>query len=424
MQGEVEKCRICGGSSFREILNMGEIPLVDRLVKEEELNQREERFPLNLIICNNCFLVQLDYIVPGEKMFNESYAYDMSVTDAGVKHFHEMAEEIQKEYNDFNSILDIGSNTGVLLQGFKEQGWDVLGVEPSGLSQQARKKDIPTIKEFFELDSAKRIKERHGEFDIITATNVFAHIPDLNDAVKGVKEVLAPEGVFIIETPYLLDLIEKNEFDTIYHEHLSYFSITPLKELFDRHDMEIIKIERQEIHGGSVRVHVARKDNSKPSTSPKKFLERESELNIHSPRKLQKFSKQVRKNRDKLNELVEKLVSNGKEVAGIGAPAKGVVLLNYCNLDKNLVPYVSEKSDLKIGKYVPGTRNEIISDEELLRRNPDYALLLPWNFAKSIANNLEEFADNGGKFIIPVPEPHIVENKDFNGEKTGFISNQ
>lgn len=411
MPGELTQCRICGSTEFREVLDLGHVPLVDNFLTEKQIQQPETYYPLQTVICKDCNLVQLDYVVPPEKMFHDDYGYDMSVTSAGVKHFYQMAEEIDRKYSEHTSVLDIGSNTGILLEGFMKQGWNVLGVEPSeNICQKALDQGIPTINEFFSKKTAEKIVEEEGKKDIVTATNVFAHIEDLHDVVEGIKEVLEDKGVFIFEAPYLVDLIENNEFDTIYHEHLSYFSLKPLIRLFEQHEMEIIDIERQEIHGGSLRVHVCREGKRQKTDTVEKYRNLEKKKEIHKQGTLEKFAERAEVVREQLTELIHNLHSEGCSIAGVGAPAKGVVLLNYCNLDTTLLPYISEKSELKIGKKVPGTYNEIVSDETLLERQPDYALLLPWNFSESIMDNLKEYAEGGGKFIVPIPEPHIVDD--------------
>lgn len=411
MTGKVSECRICGSSDFRPILDLGHVPPVDSFLEDEELEQPEKSYPLKLIICENCKLVQLSYVVPKEELFNSNYAYDMSVTDAGVEHFYKMAAEIDETYSDHSIVLDIGSNTGVLLEGFKKKGWDILGVEPSSnVYMKAKERGIPTKNDFFSEELAERILNEEGKKDIVTATNVFAHVDDLHDFMRGVKTILSKDGVFIIEVPYLVDLIENNEFDTIYHEHLSYFSVKPLIELFNRHGMELVEIEPQEIHGGSLRIHVANQGEYGEAEAVETYRQREQEASIHSEETLDNFRDRVEKNRQELINLINNLSSEGKSIAGIGAPAKGVVLLNYCDFDRNTIPYVSEKSEIKIGKSIPGTHNKVVSDKALIEKNPDYALLLPWNFADSIIDNLEEYMENGGKIIIPVPEPHIIQS--------------
>jgi len=411
MTGKVRECRICGSSGFRLILDLGHVPPADSFLEDEELEEPETCYPLKLVICENCSLVQLSYVVPKEELFNSDYAYDMSVTDAGVEHFHEMAADIDETYPDHSTVLDIGSNTGVLLEGFKKEDWTILGVEPSSnVYMRAKERGIPTKNDFFSEELAEKILNEEGTKDIVTATNVFAHVDNLHNFMNGVKTILSKDGVFIIEVPYLVDLIENNEFDTIYHEHLSYFSVKPLVRLFNRHEMEIVEIEPQEIHGGSLRIHVSNQGEYGRAEAVENYRQREQEESIHSKETLDNFRDRVEKNRQELINLINNLSSEGKSIAGIGAPAKGVVLLNYCNFDRNTIPYVSEKSEIKIGKNIPGTHNKVVSDKTLIGKNPDYALLLPWNFAESIIGNLEEYMENGGKIIIPVPEPHIIQS--------------
>jgi SAM-dependent methyltransferase len=411
MPGKVAECRVCGNKEFRKVLDLGHIPLVDNFLSDRQLEQPETSYPLQTVICTDCNLVQLDYIVPPDKMFHGDYGYDMAVTTEGVSHFHKMADEIDEKYPEHTSVVDIGSNTGVLLEGFEKQDWDILGVEPSeNVYQRALDRGIPTLNEFFSKKTAEKIVESEGKKGVVTATNVFAHIEDLHDTVRGVKTILKNTGVFIFEVPYLVDLIENNEFDTIYHEHLSYFSVKPLVRLFSQHGMEIIDIEKQDIHGGSLRVHVSREGERKKTDTVEEYRKLEKKKEIHKQETFEKFAEKTEANRKQLTELIQNLHWKGHSIAGVGAPAKGVVMLNYCNFDSEIIPYVSEKSELKIGKKIPGTHNEIVSDETLLERQPDYALLLPWNFSETIMNSLNEYLKAGGKFIIPAPEPHIIED--------------
>lgn len=409
MAGPVEECRICGSTAFVPVLNLGHIPPVDTFLSEEDLTAPETHYPLNVVMCEGCGLVQLNYVVPRDELFHDEYAYDMSVTDAGVAHFHRMAETVDERYPDHASVLDIGSNTGVLLDGFAERGWDVLGVEPShNVCSRAIERGIPTENTFFTAEMAADIRDREGEWDVITATNVLAHIDDLHDAVRGIKTLLADNGVFIFEVPYLVDLIEQREFDTVYHEHLSYFSVSPLIRLFDQFDMEIIDIVKQDIHGGSIRVHVARQGTYGQTDAVQQYRQQEAEGSIHTRERMMRFAEQARQTRRDLVTMVHELLDEGHTVAGIGAPAKGVTLLNYCGFDAGIIPYVSEKAEMKIGKYVPGTHNRVVSDAVLCDREPAYALLLPWNFADAIMDNLQAYREQGGRFIVPVPSPRIV----------------
>lgn len=409
MPGTVTDCSICGNTDFRLVLDLGHTPPAARFLPAAQRLEPERFYPLKTVICTDCKLVQLNYVIPRETLFHSEYTYDMSVTDAGADHFYTMAETITADYPEHNTVVDIGSNTGVLLDGFAEQGWDVLGVEPArNVYDIAVSRGIPTMNTFFDQETAETIRRQYGPRDMITATNVLAHIEELHDAVTGVKTLLADDGVFVCEVPYFVDLIENNEFDTISHEHLFYFSLTPLIRLFDEFDMDIIDIEKQAIHGGSIRVHVAHRDVREPTEAVERFRRHEEDIGIHTEETLNAFRNRVEQNRRELVRLVHELVAEGHTVAGIGAPAKGVTLLNYCGFDRRIVPYVAEKAELKIGTYVPGTHNAVVSDEEFFEKQPEYALLLPWNFADSLMDRFEPYQEAGGTFIIPVPELHTV----------------
>jgi len=410
MPGKVERCRICGGTDFKRIIDLGFMPPADNFLKPEQLSRPETYYPLRLIICQNCQLVQLDYVVPPEKLFHADYPYDMGVTDSGAQHFHTMAQELGNNYPDKKKVIDIGSNTGELLRGFQQQGKEVLGIEPcSNICDKARAKGIPTKNRFFSQETARDIAQDWGRSQLITATNVVAHIDDLHDLLRGVKQLLTDEGVFIFEVPYLINLLENNEFDTIYHEHLSYFGIKPLKRLFKEHAMVIKDIEEQKIHGGSLRIHVGNKQAHQESDRVDKFIEKEEQY--YQDHYLTQFRDRVNRNKRQLRQLLRDLKEKGNKLAAVGAPAKGSTLLNYCNLGQDLLDFATEKSPLKLGKLTPGTHLPIKKDQALLEEDVDYALLLPWNFARQIIDNLEQYKKQGGQFILPVPRPRIVDGE-------------
>jgi hypothetical protein len=297
-----------------------------------------------------------------------------------------------------------------LLAAFHAQGARVLGIDPaSNIVRLAEKRGIETLDEFFSYPVALKVKEKYGEVSLITATNVFAHVNDLRDFFHGVDHLLKPKGVFIFEAPYFGNLISHIEFDTIYHEHLSYLSLEPVSRFLSQLDMEVFDVQERDIHGGSFRVFVARKGSYPVEPAVHSFLEREKKLKLNHPATLKKFAGAVEDNRRSLMTLLHDLKKDGKRIAGVSAPAKGMTLLNYCRIGPELLDFVTEKSTLKIGRLTPGTHIPVVGDDALLGVKVDYALLLAWNFAEEIMGNLKEYGKRGGKFIVPVPVPRIVD---------------
>jgi len=405
-------CRICDNKILTKFLDLGFTPPADDFLSQDRLNDPEMWYPLEVFICNNCSLVQLGYVVPPEILFQNDYPYESSITKTGVKHFHSFAKSVFLRFNlkPNDLVIDIGSNVGVLLQGFKNQGAKVLGIDPAlNISEIANKNGIETINDFFNEDLANKIIKTRKKAKIITGTNVFAHINDIKSTVRSIKLLLEKDGIVIIEAPYVVDLIKNLEYDTIYHEHLSYLAIKPLKILFQKFGMEIFDVEKKGIHGGTLRYYISRKNMYPISTNMSKFIKFEEDAVISELKTLNNFSISVQKNRENLTWMLKSLKHNGKKIAAVSAPAKGMTLLNYCRIGSDILDFVTEKSTLKIGKYTPGTHIPVVPDAELINQMPDYVLLLAWNFADEIIRNLKEYKDAGGKFIIPIPEPHIIE---------------
>ncbi len=408
---EVEVCRMCKNNQLTKFLDLGYHPPSDNFLSKEDLDKPETTYPLTVLLCENCGLCQLGFVVPPNLMYNSEYPYETSMNKKGVEHFTNAADSIflklKLEQDSF--VVDIGSNVGVLLTGFLQKGVKVLGVEPSSnISKKANENGIQTISEFFTLPIAKKILKENGKANLITGTNVFAHIDDLDEFVESVKILLDENGVLVIEAPYLQNMIDNVEYDTIYHEHLSYISLKPMLKFFQSKKMDIFDVEHHFIHGGSLRYFICHEGKRKITSNINKFLEEENKKNLHSIINLQNFSKQVEEQRTRLLELLLKLKKNGHKIVGVSAPAKGNTLLNFCKIDKNFLDFITEKSSLKIGKYTPGTHIQVLSDERLIEDKPDYALILAWNFATEIMENNNEFKNQGGKFIIPIPYPKII----------------
>ncbi len=405
-------CRTCGGSDLKPFLDLGFTPPADRFLREEQLLEAEVHYPLAVVMCGHCGLAQLNYVVSPELLYQQDYPYEASMTRTGRIHWGEFARTTRDRFDlgSADLVIDIGSNVGVLLDAFKNLGVRTLGIEPAeNIASIAQKNGIETLNDFFSVEVARNVVKDKGQASVITATNVFAHVDDLTSFIKAVEILLAPNGVLIIEAPYFTNLLEQLEYDTIYHEHLSYLSVKPLLTFFGRVGMEVFRIEQRDIHGGSFRIHVARAGKMPISPEVNEMLQHEQNKAVHSLEVLDQFAKKVEQNRDELNWLLYSLKRQGKRIAGASAPAKGMTLLNYCRLGTETIEFVTEKSTLKIGKYTPGTHIPVLADDALIERMPDYALLLAWNFADEIINNLAEYRGKGGKFIIPIPTPRIVE---------------
>ncbi|MFH1653988.1 MAG: class I SAM-dependent methyltransferase [Pseudomonadota bacterium] len=408
----MNKCRMCKSDKLTLFLDLGFTPPADSFLSKDELQKEETYYPLQVFMCETCGLAQLGYVVPKDVLYRNDYPYESSMTSTGRKHWGKFAADVSKKIKlcEDDLVVDIGSNVGVLLLSFKNCGARVLGVDPAeNIVKIANKNGIDTVCDFFGVQAAERIVKEKGQAKVITGTNVFAHIDDLDDLMKGVNILLRKDGMFVFEVPYLVNLICNNEYDTIYHEHLSYISVKPLIKFFDRFDMEIFDIIESHIHGGSIRVFVNNRSMRHVSVKVQDLLKEEERISLYSKETLLDFAARVSFNRSTLFEMLFSLNKSGKKIVAVSAPAKGMTLLNYCNIDGNLIDFVTEKSTLKIGRYTPGKHIPVVPDSELVSAGADYALLLAWNFADEIIRNLDNYRRKGGKFIIPIPMPKIVE---------------
>lgn len=405
-------CRACKSKILYKFLDLGFHPPSDQFRKKEQLCQSVVFYPLDVLMCEECGLVQLSYVVPPEILYQDNYPYESSMTKTGQAHFYGFADSVVADYGFASGDLavDIGSNVGVLLEGFKRSGLQVLGIDPAAnICQIAISRGIPSVANFFDINVARKIVETQGEASVITGTNVFAHIDDWDSLSEAVNVLIHKEkGVFIIEAPHLLHLVNSLEYDTIYHEHLSYISVAPLMKFFRSHGLEIIKVEHKDIHGGSIRIHVSIIGNYDIDPSVQETIDEENKAKLTSKETLDNFALRVSQNRNDLTWLLKNLKREGKRIVAVSAPAKGMTLLNYSKIGRETLDYVTEKSTLKIGTYTPGDHIPVYSDSKLLEDMPDYALLLAWNFAAEIMDNLKEYKQRGGKFIIPIPRPIII----------------
>lgn len=405
------RCRMCNSQRLYVFLDLGFTPPADQFRRKDQLLEPEIAYPLQVCMCEDCGLAQLPHVVSPEVLYRQDYPYESSTTITGRVHWQTFAQTACQKLN-LNSqdlVVDIGSNVGVLLEMFKKEGTRVLGVDPApNIVMLAIERGINTICDFFNEESVEKILASHGKASVVTGTNVFAHIDDLHTLLNNVKYILKKGGVFIFEAPYFLNLLNNLEYDTVYHEHLSYLSVKPLVPFFAKHGMEIFDIEESDIHGGSFRAYVAKVGMFPVNSHIKSMLAKEEQEGIYTKKRLNKFSMDVQKNRMDLLWLLHNLKHQGKSIVGVSAPAKGMTLLNYCKIGRQVLDVITEKSRLKINRYSPGQQIKVVGDEYLLEYKPDYALLLAWNFAEEIMNNLSEYKEMGGKFIIPIPTPLIV----------------
>jgi len=380
------------------------------LLTEEQLGQPEPTWPLDLAWCPDCSLVQITEAVPPEMMFRD-YAYFSSFSDTMVQHAKRIADRLTgaESLNDQSLVVEVASNDGYLLQWYKKSGVPVLGVEPArNIAKVAEEqKGIRTVSEFFGRELAADLVAGGERADVIHANNVLAHVPDLNGVVAGFKTLLKPSGVVVVEAPYLGDLIQHVEFDTIYHEHLCYFSLTALDQLFRRHGLEIVDVEHLSIHGGSLRIHARHAGNRPVGESVRTMLAEESQWVLSEPQ-YRKFERKVETLRTELVSMLQQLKSENRRIAVYGASAKGSTLLNYFGIGRDTIDYVVDRSTVKQGRYTPGTQLKIHDPAKLISDQPDYCLLLTWNFADEILAQQQEYREQGGKFIIPIPHVRVA----------------
>src|SRR3989338_293771 len=366
------KCQVCSGSKLHKFLSLGHQPVPDVFLTKEQLNEPETYYPLDVYFCEGCCLVQLGYAVDPQILFRE-YHYNTGTNESLRRNFKQLVDLLVKRFDLSKKDLavDIGSNDGTLLEGYLPYNVKILGIDPSSVADIAIRKGIPTIKDFFNEETAGKITKKYGKAKIITATNVFAHIRDFDSFMKGIKKLLDDDGIFVTESHYLLSMINEMQYDSIYHEHLRYYSLNPLIKLFERFGMEVFNAEKITTHGGSIRVYACHKNSHKISRNIIEMAKIEEKAGLYKKETFFAYGKRVLENKLRLQEMLIGLKKKNKKIVGIGAPAKGNTLLNYCNITPDIMDYIAETSRLKIGKFTPGMHIPIVEESALFKGNPD-----------------------------------------------------
>lgn len=412
--GYISTCQICNGDKLHTILDLGHQPLCDTLLTDAMLNEPEKFYPLRMIWCETCSGVQIDYCVDGSEVYHPNYPYKSGVTKELVEYQVKIAEGLIKKYglkpNDL--VLDIGSNDGTLLSGFKGTGIRTVGVEPTNIAKIANANGIETVQAFFDIKTSEVVKQKHGEASLIVTTNTFAHMQTLGEVIMGAYNLLKEDGVLVSETHYLLDVINGGQFDTVYHEHLRTYSLTALVALFDQYDFTVTDVERGDRYGGNIRVHVTKGKGRKVSPAVGELLQLEKDSGLTKLETYTKFAKRVQAARLKFMDFLISKKEEGKRVVGNSCPGRSATLLNYYGVDTELLPYLAEQpASLKLGMYLPGKHLPVVNNQILIDEQPDYVVLLAWHYAKPIMQQLKARGLKSD-FVIPLPDFEIVKNAD------------
>ena len=407
-----KRCMFCNSKLNQTFIDLGLSPLANSYIKQENLNQGETNFPLHVYVCEKCYLVQLQEYESPQEIFTD-YAYFSSYSEIWLNHAKEYVNDMTQKLNlNKNSqVIEIASNDGYLLQYFTQKGIPVLGIEPAqNIAKVAIAKGIDTISEFFGQALAKQLQTQNKTADLLLGNNVLAHVPDINDFVGGMKTILKPNGVITMEFPHLHNLIQQNQFDTIYHEHFSYLSLYTVQQIFNKHGLKIFDVQELETHGGSLRIFACHSKNSQYDTTHNitNLLKKEQNFGLDQIQTYKNFTSKVQQIKYDLLETLINLKKQNKTIIAYGAPAKGNTLLNYCGIGKEFIDYTVDKSPHKQGMYLPGTQIPILAPEEIQKTKPDYILILPWNIKEEITKQLEYTQKWGAKFILAVPKVEIL----------------
>jgi len=406
-------CRFCKTPLSHTLVDLGMSPLCESYLSQKQLNQTEAFHPLHVYVCQECFLVQLDTYVSATHIFSE-YAYFSSYSDSWVEHSRLYTEKMIERFHlgPKNHVIEVASNDGYLLQHFVARGIPVLGVEPAAnVAEVATRKGVPTLVEFFGEKTARELVAEGRQADLLLGNNVLAQVPDLNDFVNGLKILLKPRGVLTLEFPHLMKLMEESQFDTIYHEHFSYFSLITTGKILGAHGLLVFDVEELPTHGGSLRVYARHADDASKPTGKRvrELLDREAQAGFNGLECYASFGEQVRETKRKLLQFLIEAKRAGKSIAGYGAPGKGNTLLNYCGIRSDFLDYTVDRNPYKQGKFLPGTHIRIFHPDKLKETKPDYVLILPWNLKNEIMEQVSYIREWGGRFLVPIPEARVYD---------------
>jgi C-methyltransferase C-terminal domain/Putative zinc binding domain/Methyltransferase domain len=406
-------CRFCRTPLSRTFADLGVSPIANAFLTPTLLNKMEPFYPLHAYVCEACMLVQLEDFETPERIFNDQYAYFSSYSDSWLDHARRYTELVAARLglNANSFVVEIASNDGYLLQYFVQKGIPVLGIEPSGnVASVAQAKGIDTWVEFLTANSAQELVSKRRRADLIVGNNVLAHVPALNDFVEGLKILLSEHGVITMEFPHLLCLMRENQFDTIYHEHFSYFSFLAVEQIFAKHGLRIFDVDQLSTHGGSLRIYAAHESSKRweEQDSVRKLLAEERRAGLNDVSSYSNFSERVNKTKLDLLRFLIDLKYAGKKVVGYGAPAKGNTLLNFCGIRSDLIDFTVDRSPQKQGMFLPGTHIPIVAPERIFETKPDYVLILPWNLRDEIVSQMSGIAAWGGKFVVPIPQVRVL----------------
>jgi 2-polyprenyl-3-methyl-5-hydroxy-6-metoxy-1,4-benzoquinol methylase len=405
-------CRHCGAALEQSFCDLGLSPLANSYLSREQLSQGEMFYPLHAFVCERCFLVQLQQFESPGQIFSD-YAYFSSYSDSWLDHARTYTQQMVARFglDSTSSVIELASNDGYLLQYFAEKGIPVLGIEPAAnVALVAEARGIPTLVRFFGTETAAALLKEHRRADLLLGNNVLAHVPDLNDFVRGMKIVLKPDGLITMEFPHLLRLMEDNQFDTIYHEHFSYFSFMTVARVFASHGLRLFDVQQLPTHGGSLRIFATHAENTTHEVAPAvaALLEQERYAGLESLATYASFLERVKKTKRGLLKFLFEVKDQGKTIVGYGAPAKGNTLLNYCGIGPDIIEYTVDRSPHKQGKFLPGSRVPIFHPDKIRETKPDYVLILPWNLEKEIASQMAYIEDWGAHFVVPIPDVRVL----------------
>lgn len=412
--GHISACQICNSNKLHTILDLGHQPLCDTLLTDKTLNEMEKTYPLRMVWCETCSGVQIDYCVDGSEVYYPEYPYKSGVTKELVEYQVNIGRGLIKKYNlkEGDLVIDIGSNDGTLLSGFKGTGIKTVGVEPTNIAKLANEAGIETVQAFFNIETSESVKQKYGQAALIVTTNTFAHMQGLGEFIMGAYNLLKDGGVFVSETHYLLNVVESGQFDTVYHEHLRTYSLTSLKKLFDQYDFTVTDVERGDRYGGNIRVHITKGKGKPVSPEVEKLLKLEEASGLLRLETYVKFAERVKKARVEFMDFLIQTKKSGKSIVGNSCPGRCSTLLNYYGVDSEMLPYLAEQpASLKLGMYLPGKHIPVVNNQRLIDEQPDYVILLAWHYAKPIMQQLKARGLKSD-FIIPLPDFTVVKNSE------------